>query len=45
MLKQDERLNQMVASDDCSGSLKRIGRIASNAKKVTRKMNSEGFDA
>lgn len=40
-----ERLNQMVASDDCSGPLKRIGRIASNTKKVTRKMNNEGFDA
>jgi hypothetical protein len=40
-----ERLNQMVSSDDCSGPLKGIGRIASSAKKVAPKMSREGFDA
>lgn len=40
-----ERLNQMVSSDDCSGPLKRIGRVASSTKKVTSKISREGFNA
>lgn len=41
-----ERLNQMVSSDDCSGPLKRIGRVVSGVKKVTPKMSrGQSLDA
>ncbi|MNU64000.1 hypothetical protein D3C71_532700 [compost metagenome] len=30
-----ERLNQMIFSDDCSGPIKRIGRVASPVTTVT----------
>lgn len=40
-----ERLNEMVSSDDCSGPLKRIGRVASRVKKVTPEMSREDLGA
>ncbi|WP_237882196.1 hypothetical protein [Pseudomonas sp. PGPR40] len=40
-----ERLNQMVSSDDCSGPLKRAGRLKSQAKKVAPKMSRGSLDA
>lgn len=40
-----ERLNQMVYSDDCSGPLKRAGRLKSRAKKVAPKMSRGSLDA
>jgi hypothetical protein len=40
-----ERLSQMVSSGDCSGLLKRIGRVASRVKKVTPEMSREGLGA
>jgi hypothetical protein len=40
-----ERLNQMVSSEDCSGPLKRAGRLKSKAKKVAPKRNRGSLDA
>ena len=40
-----ERLNQMVSSGDCSGPLKRAGRIKSQAKRVAPKMSRGSLDA
>lgn len=38
-----ERLNQMVSSDDGSGPLKRIGRVASSANEVDAQNEQGGF--
>jgi hypothetical protein len=39
-----ERLNQMVSSDDCSGPLKRTGRLKSQAKKVAPELSRGSLD-
>lgn len=37
-----ERLNQMVSSNDCSGLLKRIGRVASRVGAAAPKRSGSG---
>lgn len=40
-----ECLSQMVFSGDCSGPLKRAGKLKSHAKKVAPKMSGRSLDA
>jgi len=40
-----ERLNQMVSSDDCSGPLKRAGRLKSHSKELAPKMSMRRLDS